>query len=86
MCYNENNYERTIRTFMEEVRRKIQDAVKEFIKGIMEKREQGYHANFIFHKNIGKDNKAGSGSNAWFYKTLIREKKYVISTREDRLI
>ena len=87
MCYNSSNYERIIRTYKEETRKDIDGTVKDFIKSIMEVRNQGYDSHQIpVHKNIGKDSKAGSGSHAWFYKTLIREKKYIISNRDDRLI
>ena len=45
MCYNAGSYERNIRTYKEEIKKRIDGIVKDFIKDIMDVGEKGYNNN-----------------------------------------
>ena len=83
MCYNTSNFELLIRKQSEATRILVDRMIKNFIRGVMYGRGVGYNnRQLTFHKNIGRDDKAGDGTHVWTYKWLIKEKKYNISTSE----
>ena len=80
MCYNSANSEQIVRQFPIRDRETVDNYIKDFILEILILRGHGYKDNLILYiKTIGKDHLSGSGTLAWKYKQLIKEKKYKVN-------